>query len=175
MKISSEPRALVRTRYVCAAQRTFTVVQRYTLGAFVCFVLAPAAHAEPSRDALFEMTQCTKVGDPAERLHCFDAAAARAQQSPAPSAESFGKPPPPAAELDKITAPVRELSRTPRGQAIFVLDNGQTWRQLDADDVRVMDPAPGRGMRVTIERGAFGSYNLVIEGRNGVIKVRRVQ
>ena len=175
MKISSEATSLARARHVCAVQRIFTVVKLYTLGAFVCLVLAGAARAEPARDALFEMTQCIKIGDATARLHCFDAAAARAQQVLAPSAESFGKPPPPAPEIDKITATVHELSRTARGKAIFVLDNGQAWRQLDADDARVMDPASGSVMRVTIERGAFGSYNLAIDGRNGVIKVRRIQ
>jgi aspartyl/asparaginyl beta-hydroxylase (cupin superfamily) len=86
-----------------------------------------SAYSEPPRDALFEMTQCTKIGDPTERLHCFDTAAARAQQSLVPSAEGFGKPPAPTPQVERITATVRELLKTPRGQAIFVLDNGQTW------------------------------------------------
>jgi hypothetical protein len=120
------------------------------------------------------MTQCTKIGDPAERLHCFDAAAARAQR--VPSSEGFGKPPPAQApQVEKITATVRELSKTPRGQAVFVLDNGQTWRQLDGDDVRVMERPAGESMKVTIERGVFGNYNLLIDGRNGLIRVQRIQ
>ena len=133
------------------------------------------ARAEPARDALLEMTQCTKVGDPIERLHCFDAAAARAQQALVPSVEGFGRPPAPEPKVEKITATVRELLKAPRGQAIFVLDNGQTWRQLDVDDVRVTDPPPGTSLKVTIERGAFGNYNLLIDGRNGLVRVRRIQ
>ena len=121
------------------------------------------------------MTQCTKIGDPTERLHCFDTAAARAQQSLVPSAEGFGKPPAPTPQVERITATVRELLKTPRGQAIFVLDNGQTWRQLDGDDVRVMEPQPGKSMNISIERGILGSYNLLIEGRNGLIRVQRIQ
>jgi hypothetical protein len=39
----------------------------------------------------------------------------------------------------------------------------------------VYDPPAGKTMRVTIEVGALGSYNLMIEGRNGIVKVRRLQ
>ena len=93
-----------------------------------------------------------------------------------PSAEGFGKPPPASApQVEKITATVGQLLRTARGQAIFVLDNGQTWRQLDGDDVRVIEPPPGKSMKVTIERGVFGSYSLLIDGRNGLVRVQRVQ
>jgi hypothetical protein len=67
------------------------------------------------------------------------------------------------------------LARSPRGRAIFVLDNGQTWRQLDADGTEVREPAAGKPMKVTIERGLLKSYNLIIEGRNGLIKVRRLK
>ena len=48
-------------------------------------------------------------------------------------------------------------------------------RQLDADDTQVLEPLPGEVMKVTIARGVLGSYNLTIEGRNGLIKVRRVE
>jgi hypothetical protein len=56
-----------------------------------------------------------------------------------------------------------------------VLDNGQTWRQLEGDDAQVLEPPSGTVLKVTIERGAFGSYNLSIEGRNGFIRVRRIE
>jgi len=45
--------------------------------------------------------------------------------------EDFGKPPPPP-KINEITATVLELARTARGRPIFILDNGQVWRQLDA-------------------------------------------
>ena len=91
------------------------------------------------------------------------------------SALRFGKPPAPAPQVEKITATVREILRSARGQAIFVLDNGQTWRQLDGDDAHDMEPRPSKTMKVTIERGAFGSYNLLIDGRNGLSRVQRIQ
>ena len=77
-------------------------------------------------------------------------------------------------ELQSITATASEFARTPRGKALFVLDNGQVWRQLDSDGSAVLDP-PARGFKVTIERGAFGSYNLTIEGRGGLVKVTRLR
>jgi len=94
--------------------------------------------------------------------------------------EDFGKPPPPP-EITQITATVLELSRTSRGRSIFVLDNGQVWRQLDGDDANVQEPQPGKTMKVAIEMNFVGSllggysYNLTIEGRNGLIRVRRVK
>ena len=92
--------------------------------------------------------------------------------------EDFGKPPPPP-EITQITATVIELARTLRGRSIFVLDNGQVWRQLDGDDADVQDPRPGKPMKVTIEMGVLavllGNYNLTIEGRNGLIRVQRVK
>src|SRR5437660_4913301 len=175
MEISSIRPVAARAPHRCAAQRVFNTARLCGVGGLACAVLASSSYAEPPRDALSEMTQCTNVGDPIERLHCFDAAAARAQQAVAPSAEGFGKPPAPAPQVEKITATVREILRSARGLAIFVLDNGQTWRQLDGDDAHVMEPRPGKTMKVTIERGAFGSYNLLIDGRNGLIRVQRIQ
>jgi hypothetical protein len=39
----------------------------------------------------------------------------------------------------------------------------------------VLDPPQGKTMKVVIERGFLGSYNLTIEGRNGLIKVTRLK
>ena len=115
------------------------------------------------------------MADAAQRLRCYDTAAPRAKEALAPRPQDFGSPAAPPAELAHITAVVREFSKTPHGGAVFVLDNGQTWRQLDADNVAVAEPDPGKALNVTISRGLFGSYNLAIEGRNGVVKVRRLQ
>src|SRR6185312_6063231 len=172
---------------------------------FLCCVLAVVspAHADVSRDVLTEIAKCADIIDAAERLKCFDAAVPRAKsalaapaeeapkkrsildwfgfsrpQTSATKPEDFGKPAPsPAPEegLTEITAAVIEFATTPRGKAIFILANGQVWRQLDADSTVVLDPAPGATMKVTIERGALGSYNLTIEGRRSLIKVSRLK
>ena len=152
-------------------------VQRLLLLASISVFLAGAAHADATRDALSEIARCAAVADASERLQCFDAAVPGAPNAVVPKAEDFGKPPQPprSAEIAQITAAVLELARTLRGRAVFVLDNGQTWRQLDADATEVREPPPGKVMRITIERGMLDSYNLTVEGRNGLIKVRRLK
>ena len=167
--------------------------------AFISVFVAGAAHADAAGDASAEIAKCAGIADSAARLKCFDAAAPRANgaaEQPAREApgmpqgfglsapepvtreEDFGKPPPPP-EITQITATVIELARTLRGRSIFVLDNGQVWRQLDGDDADVQDPRPGKPMKVTIEMGVLavllGNYNLTIEGRNGLIRVQRVK
>jgi hypothetical protein len=98
-------------------------------------------------------------------------------QRPVEKVEDFGKPAPPPQpdEIKEITSNVLEFAKTPRGRAIFILENGQVWRQLDSDTSEIRDPQPGKTMRVKIENGFLGSYNLTIEGRNGLIKVTRLK
>ena len=134
------------------------------------------ALAEPATDALEAIYRCSAIADSTERLKCFDRTAQAAKDARTPREADFGKPPPDRpAEVEQIVALVTELSRTSHGRAVFVLDNGQTWRQLDSDDVQVLDPAPGKAMRVTIGHGLFGSYTLTVQGRNGFVRVRRAE
>jgi len=168
---------------------------------FVSIFVAGAAHAEVTGDASAEIARCAAIADSAARLKCFDAAAQRASRAPAAQPatqapggdglgfsppqgatreEDFGKPPPPP-RMTRITATVTELARTLRGRAIFILDNGQVWRQPDNDDVTVQDPYPGKAMKVAIGMNFVGSlfggyaYNLTIEGRNDLVRVYRVR
>ena len=178
---------------------------RISLVAAALLLTAGAAHADVTRDALADLVKCADISDAAKRLECFDAAIARgkaalaAPQQAAPVAkekslldwfglskpdqatkpEDFGKPaPPPPAdskEITQISSAVLEFAKTVRGKALFVLDNGQVWRQIDGDTTDVQPPAPGTTMRVTIEIAIFGSYNLTIEGRKYLVKVNRLQ
>jgi hypothetical protein len=138
-------------------------------------LVAGPAHADRAGDALSEFTRCAGIALPAERLKCFDTAA-QGLPNPPTEAEGFGKPSPPRPnEITQIRATVLELAKTGRGRAVFLLDNGQTWRQIDGDDTDVREPPAGKTMKVTIETGFLNSYNLTIEGRNGLIKVRRLK
>ena len=97
---------------------------------------------------------------------------------PVVKTEDFGKPPAPPEEpkeITEITSAVLEFAKNPRGKAVFILQNGQVWRQLDADSTNVLEPSLGDTMKVTIEKGFLGSYNLTIDGRNGLIKVTRLK
>jgi hypothetical protein len=99
-------------------------------------------------------------------------------ERPVTKTEDFGKPAPKVAspqEITQLTAGVTEFARTPSGKVLFILDNGQIWRQIDGDPGNVADPATGEQIKVAIEKGFFGSYNLKIEGKTGLIKVRRVK
>ena len=159
------------------------------------------AYADPARDALAEVARCADIADAALRLTCFDAAMARVKSalaSPAPEAptksllewfgfsrpptpvtkpEDFGKraPEPTPEELNEIASPVLEFAKTARGKAVFILENGQGWRQLDSDTTVVLDPQRGTKMAVKLERGFLGSYNLTIDGRNILVKVSRLK
>jgi hypothetical protein len=140
----------------------------------LCGAVSPAG-ADGTREALGETLRCAALADPGERLRCYDAGAAQAKAALTPQPADFGRPASRPPEVTQLTATVREFWKTNRGLAVFVLDNGQTWRQLDADGSQVLEPAPGTSFEVTIERGLLDSYNLTIGGRNGLIKVRRIQ
>jgi hypothetical protein len=170
--------------------------------ALLAVLAAPLAHADPARDALAEVAKCADIVDAAERLGCFDAAMARVRSAlaaPAPEAPSksllewfgFSRPPQPvtkpeefgktapeapaAEEINEISSPVLEFARTLHGKAVFILENGQVWRQIDSDTTAVPDPERGTRMTVKIERGFLGSYNLTIGGRNILVKVNRLK
>jgi len=134
---------------------------------------AGVARADSAADALELVSRCSAIADSAERLKCFDRAAPAAREAQTPKPADFGKPTPAPREVAQVVATVRELSRTVRRQAIFILDNGQVWRQIDGDDSAVRDSVTGA--KATIQRGFLDSFDLVIDGRNGLIKVRRIE
>lgn len=98
---------------------------------------------------------------------------------PVTKAEDFGRPPAPVTagpkEVTSISSNVVELAKNAYGRSIFVLGNGQVWKQVDGDQTEVRDPRKGEAMTVSIEKGLLGSFSLRIEGRNGIVKVRRVK
>jgi len=173
---------------------------RTILLAPILAILAAPAYADTAQDALTEIAKCADVSDSIARLKCFDAAAPQARRAlaevqakekrgildwfgfgrpskPVTKPEEFGKPAafPVTGELDHITGTVIEFAKNARGRAVFILDIGHVWVQLDGDSTNVLEPAPGETMKVMVETGFFGSYNLTVVGRNGLIKVRRVK
>ena len=98
---------------------------------------------------------------------------------PITKAEDFGKPPAPVMdgprEVTEISAGVLELAKNAYGRSLFVLDNGQVWKQVDGDTMDVAEPRSGETLKITIGKALFGSYSLTIEGRTGIVKVRRVK
>jgi hypothetical protein len=98
-------------------------------------------------------------------------------ERPVTKTEDFGKPPMPSGpkEINEISANVLEFAKNPYGRSIFILDNGQVWKQIDGDQSEVRDPSKGETMKVSIETGMMGSYSLKVQGRTGIVKVRRVK
>jgi hypothetical protein len=164
--------ALFPAQSLCSAtSHTIVLVHRFPLYALLSCISLPALSADPAG-----IDRCRTIADSVERLACFDRAAAAPAAAVPPRVEDFGKPPVPRApEVAQVSAGLREFARTSQGRAVFVLDNGQTWRQLDSDTSRVHEPAPGESVKVTVERGIFDTFNLSMSGRNGMVKVRRLQ
>jgi hypothetical protein len=98
-------------------------------------------------------------------------------ERPVTKTEDFGKPPVPTGpkEIKQISANVIEFAKNAYGRSIFILDNGQVWKQVDGDLTEVRDPSKSETMKVTIETGMFGSYSLKVSDRTGIVKVRRVK
>jgi hypothetical protein len=180
---------------------------------FVSIAVLAAVPASADRACnVPELTKCADIAAAADRLQCFDSAAAAAKTAlVAPSAETpavretgvqteqeeegggvlewfglsrpvtktedFGKPPMPTGpqEIKEISASVLEFAKNPYGRSIFILDNGQVWKQIDGDQTEVRDPSKGETMKVSIETGMLGSYSLRVEGRKGIVKVRRIK
>ena len=74
------------------------------------------------------------------------------------------------AELTKIDAHIVAVSLSPGGQATFTLDNGQVWRELQAEGDLLAKPRDV----ATVSRGLFHSYSLQLKsGRSS--KVTRIR
>jgi hypothetical protein len=67
---------------------------------------------------------------------------------------------------------VASVSYDARGRFTITLDNGQVWRQLEGDTTVL---AGSKISMVRISRGALGSYDLNIVGRNATYRVSRLQ
>lgn len=78
-------------------------------------------------------------------------------------------------EITEISAKVLEFAQNARGKSIFVLDNGQVWRQIDGDTTELYYREADGPMQVTIEKGMLGSFSLTIQGKTASVKVRRVK
>ncbi len=76
----------------------------------------------------------------------------------------------PSDDLQQITGKVKALSTNNQRKLIITLENGQAWRQTDSDSLSIKV-----GNNVNIEKAAFGSFLLNVEGSNRKIRVKRVE
>jgi hypothetical protein len=76
-------------------------------------------------------------------------------------------------EVDAISAPVKEWQKSVTGQVILVLENGQVWRQTDAETVPLKE-GDGAQNTVRISKGLLGSFLMTVNNSARSIKVRRI-
>lgn len=174
---------------------------RRVLFLFLAMPLSAVVGASPPDALLRELLACRHIAPTAARLTCFDRTSAALARSPASASAPTSRLPVPAMkaaldphrtfglpsativkreasaagvrvkDLAHITAHVVRMSQAPDGGAIFDLDNGQVWRQLDPDGT---DMYTKTGDTVEISRGVLGSYWLDTPSRQrcNVVRLR---
>lgn len=71
---------------------------------------------------------------------------------------------------DEINAVVKSVNEAPYGELIITLENGQQWRQIGSDSMRISN-----NDEIVISRGMFNSFLLRKAGQNRSIRVKRTQ
>lgn len=95
--------------------------------------------------------------------------------------EDFGKSdlPPPVETVQEggviteITVALADAGLSKAGREIYVLENGQVWRQKETVDLKL--PRNPAGTKVKIRQGALGAYYLSKEGTNRSVPVERIK
>lgn len=78
---------------------------------------------------------------------------------------------PPAGEIQELDAKVTEVLTNRSSQNVFLLDNGQMWRQVDAGSLPNIRP----GDAVKLRRAALGGYDLVFTKQKRAARVKRLR
>jgi hypothetical protein len=158
---------------------------------------APGLTADPpqKRSPVFQaVIDCRKVIDSAERLACYDAAAARfdeAEQSGqvvvvdraqmrevrrqvfgfnVPSISMFTRGEK-EEEVNNLSATVASARQNAYGKWILTLEGGAVWAQTDSQE---LVRRPRAGSKVEIRRASLGSFFMNVDGQRA-IKAERVK
>ena len=78
-------------------------------------------------------------------------------------------------KLKSVSAEIVEIQLTRKGKVIATLDNGQKWRQLDADSTRIIVSNRPKKYTATIKRGFVGSYFMRINELKKSVRARRIE
>jgi hypothetical protein len=116
---------------------------------------------------LDQLLACRHVSDSASRLDCFDRAsdaALTAKPTPVgePPSEQATKPSPVSMapfEHATIDSSIVRISRPPTGRAVFTLENGQVWQQMDAEDAK----SAKVGDHVVVSKKILAAYWLKVD------------
>jgi len=176
-------------------------VMSKTNGALV-LILAATTPAVAQDTLPSQLTACVQITGVLQRLACYDRVAHSLGPVPVPRSVPAQRPvPPPVAyappvvaatppttglgserlprtasaaprRAQELTAGIAGITYDARGRFTITLDNGEVWRQLEGDTA-VLQGA--RNSTVRISRGALGSYDLNVVGRNASYRVLRLQ
>jgi len=171
---------------------------RLGLGAGLAALAIGAALAEtaasPLPGAVQKLLDCRATSADAARLACYDGAVAELGKLIAsgeivvvdhervakvkrqafgfslPSLSLFERGDKPA-ELQQVTATVRQATQTGDGKWTITLDDGSVWRQTDLER---LSRYPKSGSKVEIRKASLGSYFMNIDGQRA-LRVSRIQ
>ncbi len=150
-------------------------------------IIASSLPLHAQDDLVSAVRACKKIEKPANRLSCFDLLLTGRDVAPEISAkqhseDDFGardiKKRAQAEEASKqqtLISGLVELSRTRSDKYVFILENGQIWRQAQSDTGKLFIPKKLDTVKVVIKRGFLGSHRLMIEGKKRSIKVNRLR
>jgi hypothetical protein len=152
--------------------------------------------AQEQRPAAFEaVIRCRAIAGDAERLRCFDAAAAAMEQAAdrrdlvvidrqqvraahrklfgieIPRLNLFGGGDDKSDEVSELDGVASSVAQDGNGRWIVTLEEGGTWVQIDDNPIAI---PPRAGTKIVIKRAALGSYMMRIGGQPGVRAHRRL-
>ncbi len=166
---------------------------------FCGFLALPVTSMASDKELLEPFEKCRSIADDTERLACYDNAVAvagqlaeqLAEQREERRKEDFGLSDLDIAKRDQeavdegqegvkrepepkqITATLTDAYQNPRtGKKLFVLDNGQIWRETTSGTMRRL---PRNGTTITVEKSSLGGFKLRAEGRRGFAYVKRIK
>jgi hypothetical protein len=173
-------------------------MRNYVIPALIAMLGITDALAQDSLPS--QLAGCLQINGMLQRLACYDRVAhavapaprsVPAQRPVASAAPVMVAPPPlPTApsglgserlprtasaapkRAQELLAGVTGIAYDARGRFTITLDNGQVWRQLEGDTSVL---SGSRISTVRISRGALGSYDLNVVGRNASYRVSRLQ
>jgi len=117
------------------------------------------------RDAVHEhtVTPAARPRHPGQSVSERDAApAAVVSTQHSPASESSG------------ALPIRQITTTAWGKYVIEFENGEVWRQLNADTTPIALPADTSGLSAEIKRSILGSTRIKIRGSYPAFKASRV-
>ena len=156
-------------------------------GLFAAIVTAPGL----ARADLPELLACADKTDNAERLACYDAAAAKLKKQVAEENQKrvtlFGfqlpftgsdedksnkEPVLGPKEVNSVAAKLESAGNDGIGHIVVHLDNGQSWRVNEGTSTHLVS-VPGTGIQIV--RNIFGGFYMNIEGGATNVPVTRIK